>query len=94
MLRPIFTLLLASLFIFGGCAYAKKQKHPDRDTLIAKMKAHNADPANKDNKYVCALELPTGSNIPIVVCRKQKDIDERRFLEQMEMVRLLRRSYR
>ena len=94
MLRPIFALSLAALFVFGGCAYAKKQKMPDRDALIAMMKAHNADPANKDNKFVCAEETPTGSNIPIVVCRKQKDIEERRFRDQMEMVRLLRHGYR
>lgn len=91
MTRIPIIFFVAALTIAVGCA-STTSKHSDPETLIAEMKAHNADPKNVDNKYVCREETPTGTNIPIVVCRTEKYMRERRVRDQLELDRLLRQS--
>jgi hypothetical protein len=91
MLRLTLVLSVVVLSAITSCARTT-YKHQDTKTLIAEMQAHNADPKNSDNKYVCREELPTGTHIPLVVCRTQKDIRARELSDQLEFGRMLRQS--
>jgi hypothetical protein len=91
MFRTILVLSVVVLGVSAGCARTT-YKHQDTKALIAEMQAHNADPKNSDNKYVCREEIPTGTNIPIVVCRTERDIRLRSINDRLEFERLVRRS--